>query len=73
MFKRGGGVSSKNNGIVQGFEEERQPFAPENTNRVAGGSVLEDFQIEEKKRKEESVLTMSFQSYNIVEMKPRQR
>ena len=43
MFKRGGGVSSRNNGIVQGFEEERQPFAPENTNRVAGGSVLEDF------------------------------
>ena len=43
MFKRGGDVSSRNNGIVQGFEEERQPFAPENTDRVAGGSVLEDF------------------------------
>ena len=29
MFKRGGGVSSRNNGIVQGFDN--------------GGSVLEDF------------------------------
>ena len=27
MFKRGGGVSAKNNGIVQGFEEELGYFS----------------------------------------------
>jgi hypothetical protein len=42
MFKRGGNVSARNNGIVSGFEEERQPFAPENTNRVAGRSAIDD-------------------------------
>ena len=37
MFRRGGGVSARNNGIVSGFDEmPRQGFAPENEERVAG-------------------------------------
>ena len=36
MFRRGGGVSARNNGIVSGFDNtQRQPFAPENEERVA--------------------------------------
>ena len=35
MFRRGGGVSARNNGIVSGFDEmPRQGFAPENEERV---------------------------------------
>ena len=41
MFKRGGGVSARNNGIVSGFDDQsRQPFAPENEERVAGNDSM---------------------------------
>ena len=41
MFRRGGGVSARNNGIVSGFDEmPRQGFAPENEERVAGTDDL---------------------------------
>ena len=37
MFRRGGGVSARNNGIVSGFDDmhKDKPFAPENEERVA--------------------------------------
>ena len=44
MFRRGGGVSARNNGIVSGFDDtQRQPFAPENEERVAQDDMFTNY------------------------------
>ena len=58
MFRRGGGVSARNNGIVSGFDEmPRQGFAPENEERVAGDMFTNYLDQYEQKKYEPITLT----------------
>ena len=63
MFRRGGGVSARNNGIVSGFDEmPRQGFAPENEERVAGDMFTNYLDQFEERKYEPITLTRPEQS-----------
>tara|TARA_Y100000361_G_scaffold3933_2_gene3391 strand:+ start:488 stop:2101 length:1614 start_codon:yes stop_codon:yes gene_type:complete len=63
MFRRGGGVSARNNGIVSGFDNQpRQPFAPENENRVADDIFTNYLDKYEQRKYEPITLTRPEQS-----------